>query len=613
MSTKLPSSELKKKETPKFSDKKSSSKKPKENKRENEFLRKLRRVKIILAEKNLKRTFWKKIDEILKDKDASADENSFADFEKLLINQAYKISKRSDYISYVVNILLGILIYFIFFLIYKQNESLIKLFFNFESQPLDILYIFLTLNAIIFNLSQIRISSYEIFSLDYSLLIPITIIYGPLASLLTFSIVYIIRDIRDSRRGYIARGKIYRFENFVNSISYFFSSVASKSASILVISFFTSFFKILELEFSLSSIAILLAMFILSPLLHDIVAMIGIFSRGTYIGHILNFTFLIAIGIDSLIQLNGYIYFVLIKHFSYFGFGMYTLILYGVLIAFIRLSKISSILEKQKKELDEEKALLNKYNFEITKTAQILQTKTKDNLDITKVISIHAENVGQQFLNIKDKLADLINSLNTLTNNFNEINNKTEDAFLKIENSRSIISNSTNMLKEFRESTEIVEESLTLITEISEQTNLLALNASIEAARAKESGKGFAVVAGEIRKLAEKTTESTEKIYSVITSNYKIADRLKKVFDDLSLLFLNYQQIINSIIEDIQKLKNSYTQINSFISSIENTIDDSVTTLSIFNNISNEIAVITNELNELLVELKANTNTNKQE
>lgn len=83
---------------------------------------------------------------------------------------------------------------------------------------------------------------------------------------------------------------------------------------------------------------------------------------------------------------------------------------------------------------------------------------------------------------------------------------------------RENVQETSKKIKRLGERSNEISEIVRIIEDIADQTNLLALNAAIQSAMAGEHGRGFAVVADEIRQLAERSTESTKRIDTLVKS-----------------------------------------------------------------------------------------------
>jgi methyl-accepting chemotaxis protein len=115
---------------------------------------------------------------------------------------------------------------------------------------------------------------------------------------------------------------------------------------------------------------------------------------------------------------------------------------------------------------------------------------------------------------------------------------------------------------------------INLVSDLATQTNMLALNAAVEAARAGEHGKGFFVVATEIRKLADQSRKSAEKVHTLVADIRKTTDTTVMVTEEgtktaahgmalahsTAAAFNSLQSSLGTIVEGFQQTQSSINQ-----------------------------------------------------
>lgn len=187
----------------------------------------------------------------------------------------------------------------------------------------------------------------------------------------------------------------------------------------------------------------------------------------------------------------------------------------------------------------------------------------------------------------------------------------------------SLLANRVNTLAEkisvLNEQTNQIGTISGLVADLANQTNMLALNAAVEAVRAGEHGKGFGVVATEIRKLADQSKKSAEKInllvnaiQSALNSIIMVTDESTKATFQGTEITEETAELFNQVTKAINDVTGSVQQISMNAKQQAMAVQQVVGAMNILNTAARDNAsgitqtkVSTHQLNEAAQNLKA--------
>ncbi len=139
-----------------------------------------------------------------------------------------------------------------------------------------------------------------------------------------------------------------------------------------------------------------------------------------------------------------------------------------------------------------------------------------------------------------------------------------------MEEIRKNVQETSRSIKRLGESSQEIGNIVQLINDIADRTSILALNASIQAAMAGDAGRGFAVVAEEVQRLAERSTNATKQIDTLI----------KNIQGEINEAGSSMEQSIQRVVEGSTLASNAHQKLQE-IEAVSNQLAELIQSISI--------------------------------
>lgn len=285
----------------------------------------------------------------------------------------------------------------------------------------------------------------------------------------------------------------------------------------------------------------------------------------------------------------------------------------------------SEVLRTSSDNMNLQVADVNNNANEVSAAMQQMAASMQEVSATVEQINAGADNIFEAIVNVNEQIEQGNKITGDIQNKsvkyMQDTNRGREAANAMVQNIREGLTGSIENSRQVERIQQLTDD----ILNISSQTNMLALNASIEAARAGEAGRGFAVVAEQIRNLADESrniSNNIQEISLIVTESVSAltgdSQRLIDYVDESILAdyekfsgitndYRNDASRVNDILknfaENARTLKNTMAEMNSGISDISTTIDESTKGI---NEAADGVSGIVNSIDDIEKEAENN-------
>jgi len=312
-------------------------------------------------------------------------------------------------------------------------------------------------------------------------------------------------------------------------------------------------------------------------------------------------------------------------------------------------SNFKDIIHKLKQATDNINTTSLELNNTSNQNSAVAEEISATTNEMVSSINLQNEKVGQTVNSLKNmytasekisaRTVKIVESANSSVSLAGEGNKNISEFLSQLGVIKDSASDTSQITERLNSKAQEMNTIVNAISTIAGQTNLLALNAAIEAARAGESGRGFGVVAEQIKKLAEESNLSAQKI-SGIVNDFKsetnlINEKMNESITQISVgndlaekTLVNFKNIseVNNLVENeiqditvgIQDFRGIITEISSGMedvneiskdnyrasSEISEAIDQQADSLLTLVNLASELNNLSETLNETIKNFK---------